>query len=200
MSFDTRKTLILRVRDTDDASAWREFYDLYMPLLKRFFQARGLQEADADDIVQNVLQRVSKAAPEFEYDPAKGKFRSWLFTIARNELNRHFGKTMRVPGSTSKSVVMKSLTSTDEEEQKASWERDYRRHLFQWACKRVRPDTSDQAWTAFWSTAVEETPSAEVAEKLGMTVGAVYIAKSRVIAKLRDEIATVSGEWDLLGS
>ena len=95
MSFDTRKTLILRVRNPDDADGWRDFYGLYEPLIKRFFQSRGLQEADADDIVQNVLQRVAKAAPDFEYDPAKVKFRSWLFTIARNELNRQFGKVMR---------------------------------------------------------------------------------------------------------
>ena len=63
MSFDTRKTLILRVRNPDDADGWRDFYGLYEPLIKRFFQSRGLQEADADDIVQNVLQRVAKAAP-----------------------------------------------------------------------------------------------------------------------------------------
>lgn len=200
MSFDTRKTLILRVRNPDDADGWRDFYGLYEPLIKRFFQSRGLQEADADDIVQNVLQRVAKAAPYFEYDPAKGKFRSWLFTIARNELNRHFGKVMRRPASTSQPEVISNLVSADEAELRKSWETEYRQHLFQWACKRVRPETSDQAWKAFWGTAVDEKSATDVAAELDTTVGAIYIAKSRVIDKLRECIETVSGEWDLLDS
>ena len=80
----TRPSLLVRIRDTGDAEAWHQFVELYAPVIHGFYRKRGLQDADAADLTQAVLQTVSMEAVRLEYDPARGSFRSWLFTIAHN--------------------------------------------------------------------------------------------------------------------
>ena len=76
------------------------------------------------------------------------------------------------------------------------WDLEYRRHVFEWAISRVRGEFQDQTWSAFWKTAVEEVKPAEVADEIGMSLGAIYVAKSRVVARLRTEIGSISGDPD----
>ena len=195
MSFDTRETLLQRLRQPDDKVAWDEFHALYHPLLHNFFLARGLSPEDAGDVSQNVLGRISKAAPDFRYDPSKGKFRSWFFRIARNELNRFFAKQARrkefesvqeTPGDAGHDAELESI-----------WNCEYRQQVFDWACQQVKPHFSANAWQAFWRTTVDEIPPGEVADELEVKIGTVYISKSRVIARLRERIASISGEQEI---
>src|SRR5205807_9757390 len=81
-----RASLRLRLRDGHDREAWQEFVDLYAPMVYGFARRRGLQDADAADLMQEVLRAVSGAAGRLDYDPGKGTFRSWLFTVTRNKL------------------------------------------------------------------------------------------------------------------
>src|SRR5436190_14167804 len=82
----TRPSLLVRLRDVRDAAAWQQLVELYAPMVYGFARKRGLQDADAADLMQDVLRAVSGAAARLDYDPAKGTFRSWLFTVTRNKL------------------------------------------------------------------------------------------------------------------
>jgi len=195
MSFDTRESLLQRLRQPDDKIAWDEFHALYQPLLKNFFLARGLDNEDSSDVSQIVLSRISKAAPEFRYDPAKGKFRSWFFRIARNELNRFFAKTAR--RNEFESVQETPATAGQEAELESIWNNEYRQQVFAWACRQVRPHFSNNAWQAFWQTTIDEVPPQQVADELNIKIGTVYLSKSRVINRLRERISSISGDWDI---
>ena len=192
----TRQTLLLRIRNEGDEHSWSEFVELYTPLLYNFCLKRGLQPADAKDAVQEVMRSLARALRNFEYDPERGTFRSWLFTITRREVGRILKKNARQPLSGGSAIVA-TLDNTPDEAEEKDWDLDYRLQLFQWACERARPEFNDQHWTAFTRTAIEERKAGEVAADLGMTTAAVYIAKSRIVNRIRAIIRSVAAEsWE----
>ena len=192
----TRPSLLVRIRDAGDRTAWLQFVDLYAPLVYRFARKRGLQDADAADLTQEVLQAVAGACRGLDYDPGRGTFRGWLFTVARNRLHnfllrqRRYAETYTQP-ATAQGLDGHPARRTDEE---ALWEQEYRQRLFDWAAAQVRGHFQETTWQAFWRTAVEGQPAAQVAEGLGLSVGAVYIAKSRVLARLREQVQELESE------
>jgi DNA-directed RNA polymerase specialized sigma24 family protein len=189
----TRASLLLRIRDPRDALAWGEFVRLYAPLLHAYGVRRGLQDADAADVVQDTLRNVLRAAPQFTYDPARGSYRGWLFTIARNEVRKFATRT--AGRGTGDSHVRHLLEAhPDPAGDQDNWDRDYRLALFHWAAARVRPEFREKTWDAFWQTAVTGADIAAVAAGLGLTVGGVYIARSRVTTRIRQEIQAVDGD------
>ncbi len=188
----TRVSLLVRIRDRADADAWSQFVDLYAPLIFALARRRGLQEADASDLTQDVLRAVMSTAPRFVYDPERGSFRGWLLTVARNQLCKWAAHRQRQPLASGSVEDRRRL-----EEQPAPadegdfWEVEYRARMFAWAAERVRPTFRPNTWEAFWQTAVEARDPGDVAAALGLTVGAVYIARSRVLARLREHIRQV---------
>lgn len=189
----TRPSLLLRIRDAGDSQAWGEFVTLYAPLIHGYGVRRGLQDADAADLAQDVLQNVARAIPSFAYDPAAGTFRGWLFQITRNQVFRKLRKNARVPTATgdtgfSESLAQHADLSSDEEER---WNREHEEQVFHWAAEKTEPEFKPDTWKAFWRVAVDGMSPAEVAESLEMSVGAVYVAKSRVTARLRDVIDSI---------
>lgn len=186
----TRPSLLLRLRDTQDALAWCDFVQIYSPLIHRFGLRHGLQDADAADVTQEVLRCVAEAIGHWEYDPRAGKFRSWLFTITRNQLLNSLQRRRRQPratGDTAMQGVLDNLPASADEAE-SFWDEEYERQLFRWAAEQVRMQFSELHWQAFWRTAVEQENAARVAEDLQLSVGAVYVAKSRVLALLREKI------------
>src|SRR6266478_3122201 len=93
----TRASLLVRLRDPEDDAAWREFIDLYAPLVYGYARKQGLQEADAADLSQEVLGAVAGAVNRLDYDPRRGAFRNWLFTVVRRKLSNWRRKTRRKP-------------------------------------------------------------------------------------------------------
>jgi RNA polymerase sigma-70 factor (ECF subfamily) len=184
---DTRHSLIARLPDTDDVEAWDQFVSIYQPLVFRLARGRGFQDADAREIVQEVLLSVSQAVERWEPDPQRGRFRDWLFTIARNLMIRFLTRRRHRPIGTGDSRVAELL---DQEpapppEETALFDLEYRRELFRWAADRVRTQVNERTWQAFWRTSVEARPTGDVAAELGMTSGAVHVARSRVRSRLR---------------
>src|SRR3974390_2954652 len=94
----TRASLLVRIQDSQDAEAWRQFFDLYAPVVYGFARKRGLQDADAADVMQDVLRIVAGAAGKLEYDPARGSFRGWLYTVSRNRIFSFLEATRRKIG------------------------------------------------------------------------------------------------------
>jgi RNA polymerase sigma factor (sigma-70 family) len=153
----TRPSLVLRLRDPADGAAWAEFVELYEPLVYRLARAKGLQDADARDITQEVLAAVASAVNRWDPDPAKGRFRAWLSRIARNLLvnflvtQRH---RPRSSGSTSIQELLEAQPAADPGAV-AEFDAEFRRQAFQWAAERVRIEFSESTWQAFWKTGVE---------------------------------------------
>ena len=193
----TRATLLLRIRESDNADAWGQFVEAYTPLIYSFCYKGGLQEADAADVAQEVMRTVAGAIRKFEYDPQRGKFRSWLLTVTRSKLNNFLSKQQRQPlgaGPATLATLVDARETADDLEE--HWNRQYYQRLFDWAAAKVRPELEQSTWQAFWETAMERRSGEEVAQRLGISVGAVYIAKSRTLARLKDVIASVAGdEW-----
>jgi RNA polymerase sigma-70 factor (ECF subfamily) len=181
----TQPSLLLRIRDPRDAQAWARFVDLYTPFLYSVCKKQGLQPADAADVAQDVMRTVAAAIPRFSYDPGRGSFRNWLFSVARSRVNDFFRARRRQPVGTGESAVHALLEAEPDPSGEADWEQSWRRHVLAWAAERVRGEFEPATWRAFWATAVEGRPVKEVAAELGISAGAVYIARSRVTARLR---------------
>ena len=193
MPVTTRLSLIARISDPDDSESWAEFVSLYGPFIYAIARNRGLQDADACDLVQDVMREVSRSVSRFDPDPGMGRFRGWLGVITRRMLARFFEKgrsQVKGAGGTTNLVALSNISTHHEEE---IWEQEHQRHVFRWAVERVRNDFTETTWRAFWLTAVESVAARRAAEECDMTVGAVYIAKSRVVSRLRQRVAQVMG-------
>jgi RNA polymerase sigma factor (sigma-70 family) len=186
----TQASLLVRLRDAHDRDAWDQFVDLYALVVYRFARGRGLQDADAADLTQTVLLQVARAVGKFEYDPARGSFRSWLFTIACNELRKFLARPPhggRGTGDTEMQRLLEAQPAASQEPL-ASWEGAWERQAFAWAADQVRANCEERTWQAFWRTAVEGRSGKAVAAELGMSVAAVYQAKGRIIARMKELI------------
>jgi RNA polymerase sigma-70 factor (ECF subfamily) len=190
----TRVTLLARIRDGSNTDAWREFLHLYGPVVYGFARNRGLQDADAADLMQEVLRSVARNAGRLEYDPKRGTFRGWLYTITRNKIYNFLtaGKNKAKPtGDESAQERLESLPDNNGDDPDAAWELEYQRRLSAQAMERVKHEFQPNTWKAFWGTAVDDRPAEDVGKELKMSVGAVYVAKSRVIARLREEVKSL---------
>ena len=187
----TRPSLLVRIRDLRDEMAWGEFAQLYTPLIYRFARHSGLQDADASLVTQDVLVTVARTIHRFEYNPKSGSFRGWLKVVTRSRLNdflRAQGREIQGSGDTG---ILNLIDEQPDPSQPDIWEQEFRRTLFEWAVDRIRCDFEDTTWQAFWQTSVGGRETRDVAEELELSIGAVYIARSRVLARLRKEIQEV---------
>jgi RNA polymerase sigma-70 factor (ECF subfamily) len=194
----TRGSLIVKLRDPADTTAWREFVAIYEPLVYRLARRKGLQDADAHDLCQEVFRAVAGAVDR--WDPARGSFRGWLSRIARNLLinflTRHQFQ-LRGSGATSVQELLEAQPAVDPSAT-ALFEAEYRSQLFHRAAGEVRGQFTPPTWQAFWQTAVEDRPPDEVASELRLSVGAVYVARSRVLARLRRRIEQLGDETAII--
>jgi RNA polymerase sigma factor (sigma-70 family) len=188
----TRISLLLRLKDARDHEAWTRFVEVYGPLVYDYGRRNGLQDADSADLTQEVLRAVARSAGEFRYDPARGSFRSWLFTVARTKrinLGMKRNKPDRAGGGTELFRQLNQIAGHDPRDAEAAeWERAFEQRLLDWAAQKIRPEFKEATWQAFSRTAFDGANPQSVADELGMTVGAVYAAKSRIMARLRDTI------------
>ena len=193
----TKASLPVRIRDHADRDAWARFVDIYGPLVYGFVRKKGLQDADAVDLMQDVLRSVAGAIGRLEYDPAKGRFRGWLFTIVQNRLRNELKAKSRRENAAGDSAVDAVLNSEPADaDWRSEWDGDHRRQLFAWASGQVQAEVNECTWRAFRRTAVDGASGKEVAQELEMTVAAVYLAKSRVMARLKELVRDAESEVD----
>ena len=151
---------------------------------------KGLQDADANDLCQEVFRVVSQAIAGWDPDPTRGSFRGWLSRITRNLLINFLTRRpheLRGSGATSVQDLLEEQPAPDPSAA-SFYEAEYRKRLFQWAAEDIKNEFTTTTWAAFWRTAVDGHTPKDVAESLGLSVGAVYIARTRVLARLRKRI------------
>jgi RNA polymerase sigma-70 factor (ECF subfamily) len=183
----TPVTLLERLRTAGDEHAWHRFVGLYTPLLCSWARRLGCSETDLPDLVQEVLTQLVEKLPAFQYDPDRS-FRGWLRAVAHNRW-RNLQRRAQLPMSGG--VPADDLADPNPPD--PFWESDYRRHLFARALTLMQTEFEPTTWQACLETVVHGKPAAVVALELGLSPAAVYVAKSRVLSRLRHDLA---GLWE----
>lgn len=179
----TPVSLLARLRAPGQPEAWARFVDLYTPLLYHWARRLGLGPDDAGDLVQDVFATLVERLPEFEYDPGR-RFRGWLWTLTVNRFRERRRRARAAAATEEQAAAPAEVPDATDE----LAEDEYRRYLTARAVRLMRADFHPDTWRAFWEHAVNDRPAADVAAELGTTPGAVYAAKARVLARLREEL------------
>jgi RNA polymerase sigma-70 factor, ECF subfamily len=180
----TPVTLLERLRRPDQPDAWRRFVDLYAPLLHYWASRLGLQESEAADLVQDVFVILVQKLPEFQYDPGKS-FRSWLRAVT---LNRWRETRRRHDLPVVQGEAGDRPGPDDLDPAVTFWEEEYRRCIVHRALALIQEEFQPTTWKAFWESVVCDRRPQDVARELGLTPNAVYVARSRVLACLREHL------------
>ena len=184
----TPVSLLDQLRRAPDEAAWARFVHLYSPLLFGWARQAGLDEGDAGDLVQDVFVVLLKELPRFECDPAHS-FRAWLKTVVLNRWRNQIKRQARAPTHPGDAL----LADVPAPDDSFFEEQEYRRQLLGRALELLRDEFQPATWKAFHEHGRNGRPAAEVAAELGMTVGAVYAAKCRVLGRLREHLRGLLG-------
>ena len=182
----TSASLLWRLHDPQDRSAWEEFAGRYYQVIGRWLRAQGVNAQDADDVAQEVMMFVCQDIAKFEHNGRVGAFRNWLRQVTANRLRefwRKKGRHLR-PGHDLGRFADELAVGRGELSQ--VWNREHDRFVLEHLLDTVRDRFQPSSLTAFRRIVLEERPAKEVAEELGMTLGAVRVAQSRVLRSLRD--------------
>lgn len=191
----TSLSLLARA-NLNDAEGWRSIVQLYSPLVFFWCQRAGLNRDDAADILQNVWQAVAGHLGQFERQ-RDGAFRGWLWTITRNKLNDHFRRQGDEPkgmGGSTAQHYLQEIPEHEPESYVAESAADGSGDVLRRALDLIRADFEPHTWQAFWLATVEGEPARAIAERLQMSLDAVYQAKARVLRRLREELAGLQDE------
>ncbi|KAA0224012.1 MAG: sigma-70 family RNA polymerase sigma factor [Planctomycetota bacterium] len=183
----TQSTLLQRIRDPSDHSAWREFDRIYRPMMVQYALARGMQPADADDIVQQTNEGVLRGLTSYKHRQ-EGGFRAWLRLIIERRVRDHFRRRRETQATT---AVLEAQPS-DDPPLTTLWDRQWCAELLRICAMHVRNEVAPHTFAAFCAHAIEGRPADAVASDLGMKLNQVYIAKHRVMRRIRELINELS--------
>lgn len=183
---DTSASLLERLRISSDASAWQRFVDLYQPLMRAWARRASLPPHDAEDLVQEVLGIVFQELPHFHYDRQRGSFRSWLRTVARNRLVTFWRRRGETAGGSEVEQLLNQLADPHSDLSRL-WDLEHDRQVLDRLVDSIRPEFEATTWLAFQRVALEGVEPARAAAELGISRGAVYTARCRVLRRLREE-------------
>ena len=193
---ETSESLILRVKDPADAAAWSAFLEIYRPVVFRLALSRGLQAADAEDLAQIVFSSISRSVQSWNPDNNSPPFRAWLYRIAHNEIVKSLTRPRPDKGAGSSSV-QQLLAKVPARDHDVTVElvRECRLEAFRWAADEVRGEFTAATWNMFWQSTIDGRPVSLVAEEYDRTTGAVYLARYRVMKRLKEKLDEVSDIW-----
>ena len=176
----TRGSLLARVKDPADASAWREFDRLYRPLLKRYAETFPLAPTDVEDVVQDCMGAVSRHIREFDYDPAKGRFRGWLRTVVNNRVRSVLRGTRELTLGTD---ALKRLEG-NEPSPDVQFEKVWQEEHVRFALDEIRQAARDADFVAFTRYAINGEATGPICADLSLTPGQLYKIKWRIMRDL----------------
>lgn len=186
----TSASLLARVRDPRDEASWREFVDIYDPMIYRYARLRGLSHDNAKEVVQDCMTQLVQVMPEFEYQREKGRFKAWLRRIANNKINDMFKRRRPISAETDD---FRRPQESEESVNKLFEEQWQRKHL-RYCLKQVLAEASPTTRQAFELYVVMEWPVERVTEALSVSADQVYAAKSRITRRLKQRYQELSGE------
>lgn len=187
----TASSMLLAGAKTMDPVAWSRLVDTFGGIVYRWCRTSGVAQGDAADVVQDVFASVARGIGRFEREKTEGSFRSWLATITRNRVRDHLRKQVDRERAVGGTDAWKRLQEQAESVDAAISDDQIQNLIVRKVLDGARAEFEPATWTAFWKTAVEARPAADVAQELGMTLTAVYKAKSRVLSRLRAHLGEV---------
>lgn len=191
---DTRDSLLVQVRDPQDAEAWEQFARIYRPVICQLAHNRGLQDADAQDLAQQVLIAVASAISRWERSGESVRFRHWLRRVTKNAIVNALTRQPhdRAVGGSSILDLLREQPEKDAELEQLI-ELEYQRQVFLQAAEIVRANVKPENWQAFEMTAIEGRSIDDAATELGKPIGAIYLARSRIMRRLRQTVHDIEG-------
>ena len=188
---ETSLSLIARIRQSSDHESWDRMVDMYSPLLRRWLGKYDVQDADADDIVQDVLVAIARELPAFEHNRRVGAFRTWLRRILVNRLRNHWRARQHRPLATGDSSLLERLNQLEDNSSSITrvWDTEHDRAVVVHLLDLIRPNFLPKTWEAFHRQMFGGKRAVDVASELNMPLSSVYVARSRVLSALRREAA-----------
>jgi len=190
MDDSTDQSLLRRVRNRNDSAAWREFFALYQPMLVRYARMRGLSQADAEDVAQNCMHALSKNLRSFDYSRSRGRFKSFVWTLANNAIANMFRRRRPRVARTSELAKIKQ----PDEASREAWDQTWLREHLRCCLRQVETRFAKHTIAAFKLYAIQQRPIEEVCRQLDLSPNQVHQAKSRVTQRLRAEMRRLIGD------
>ena len=192
---DTRKSLLLRAQ-TGEENAWKDLTALYRPLMIGWLQHQGVPVTERDDLVQEILLEVVENLPAFDHSGRRGAFRCWLRTLAHTRACAYWKARSRRPVATGDTEAAEIVSQLEDPNSALSllWDEEHDRYVLRCLLDLMELEFEPSSILAFRRVALEGKSPAEAAQELGLNVGSVYAAKSRVLQRLREEAAGLVDE------
>ncbi|RCS51832.1 sigma-70 family RNA polymerase sigma factor [Bremerella cremea] len=193
---ETSESLICRVKDPQDEMAWNQFMAIYRPVIYRLAKAKGLQHADVEDLVQRVFVSLAGSLADWKPTASGPAFRNWLGRIAKNAILNALARAKpdQAAGSTTVNDLLNDWPADSASEEDLL--RESRLQAFRWATEQIEGEFNEPTWFMFQETAIKGRPVAEVAGQVGKSAGAVYIARCRVMQRIKEKVNEVSEMWN----
>lgn len=187
-SIPTHQSLLSRLRDLDDHESWRTFFDRYWKLIYNVARRTGLNDVNAQDVVQETVVAVARKLPGFRYDPGRGSFKQWLLRITHRRIADHLRKLYREPlradvdlDRLEEDAIHGALASDSAANGlEKAWEEEWEKALFDAAVESVRHEVNPKHFQVFDYCVLQGWPASRVASTLGLNAAQVYLAKHRV--------------------
>lgn len=188
---ETRKSLIVRLKNEQNDSAWRDFVCTYEGFLNRLVRRQGVPERHVPDVTQQILLAIAKSVDGWSDDGNAASFRRWLTTVSRNVVVRFMSRERKQAGGVGGSDLIAALQNIEATPDDNSI-RQYEHELIVWAAEQVRHEFLETSWRAFWLTVIDGQSVEDVAKELGVSPGSIYMSRSRIMAKIKARIAEVN--------
>ncbi|SPE52224.1 RNA polymerase, sigma-24 subunit, ECF subfamily [Verrucomicrobia bacterium] len=197
----TSSSLLVRIKDWNDAAGWQLFCDTYRKLIYNTAIRAGLADAEAQDVVQDTFLSVAKKMPEFEYDAARGSFKGWLLQLTGWRIKNQLKKRLpaepmdrRPEAGTSSTSTARRVPDPASLDMTAVWDEEWQKNLLDAAIERVKQKANPRHYEIFYLHAVKKLPAAQVAKTLNVNVAQVYLANHRVAALVKKEVRRLERE------
>jgi len=198
----TRKSLLGRLKDWEDNQSWRSFFDTYWKLIHGFALGRGLNHDEAQEVVQETVVAVARHIGQFQYDPQRCRFKTWLLGVTRSKIANQFARRARHsqrpalgdPADNSRTDLLAQIPDEQSGNWDRVWDEEWQKNLMEAALQRVRRQVSIEQFQMFDLFVLKHWPARDVAKALRVTVGHVYVAKHRVAKLVRKEIETIEAK------